>query len=139
MKIIDNYLQANQDLISEFYKTYYNEWEYPSPSDWQYDIDMIWVDRHWVGMIWLNDDFWSIEQIFTAIKFNIPEKILFDYHELEYEKASKWEPVWINLYSYFRQSKLSVKEIEKEDDEDLKKSKARYIKARQELLDVINK
>ncbi len=138
-KIIDDYLIANQNLISEFYKIYYNEGEYPAPSDWDLNIHMIWVHDHGVWAIWINDDFRDICQVYTAVKFEIPEKILFAYHDLELERAGEGKPVGINLYNYFRQQTVPKEQLDKEEAESLKRSEENAKYAEKKLKNIIKK
>ena len=105
MNEIETYLQASQNLISEFYRIYYNDWEFPAPSDWQHDIHLIWVENHWVGVIWICDDFWSVEEIYTAIKYKIPEKTLFGFYSDRYDAHVEKKELWLNLYNYYKLNK----------------------------------
>ena len=71
MKKLNNYIQASQDLIEEFFVKYYNEWEPIKPSDYAYYISAIWLENHWFGVINVSDDYVNMEMIYTAIKYNI--------------------------------------------------------------------
>jgi len=140
--MLKKYEQANIQLATEFIKKFYIEVYNEIATE--YDINEAlymmtsWYDKYSFWMIDLNDMYLDISDIYIALKNNIKMVVVENWYDDKLE-ANWTDKVVPNLYNYNRYSKMAVKEIEKEDDEDLKKSKARYIKARQELLDVINK
>jgi hypothetical protein len=49
----------------------------------------------------INDEYWSIDQIYTALWFNVPKKTLFEYKEQEFEKAVNNED-FMNLKTFIQ-------------------------------------
>lgn len=52
----------------------------------------------------MNDDYWNIDEVYTALWFDIPEKILFEYKEKSLESSYKKEP-FMNLKNFYMNSK----------------------------------
>lgn len=80
-------------LVNEFTLKYYGE-----------DAHIIRTDREIDCLhynLQINDDYWNIDEIYTAMWYNIPEKILFKYLDERLDKALKHE-VMPNLKNYFK-------------------------------------
>lgn len=80
-------------LVDKYAKTYY--WE---------DFQIQWIDweddcLHY--NLQINDDYRNIDEIYTALWYNIPEKILFKYLDERLDKALKHETM-PNLKNYFK-------------------------------------
>ena len=88
-------LQVNNALermVDRFAKKYY--WE-----DFQREwID--WRDEDLHYNLQINDDFRNIDEVYTALWFDIPKKILFEYKEKSLESAYKKEP-FMNLKNFY--------------------------------------
>lgn len=79
-------------LVDKFWKKYYNEYK------------LEWVERREEDLHYnfkMNDDYWNIDEVYAALWYNIPEKILFKYLDERLDKAFKSEPM-INLKNYFK-------------------------------------
>ena len=81
-------------LVNEFVLKYYEE-----------DAHVIRIDcdndcLHY--NLQVNDDYWNIDEIYTALWYNIPEKILFKYLDERLDKALKHE-VMPNLKNFYLQ------------------------------------
>ena len=79
-------------LVNEFVLKYYEE-----------DAHVIRIDcdndcLHY--NLQINDDYWNIDEIYTALRYNIPEKILFKYLDDRLDKALK-HGTMPNLKNYF--------------------------------------
>lgn len=79
-------------LVNEFALVYYGE-----------DAHIIRIDRDIDCLhynLQINDDYRNIDEIYTAMWYNIPEKILFKYLDERLDKALRHE-VMPNLKNYF--------------------------------------
>ena len=88
-------LQVNNAITwmaDKFAKTYY--WE---------DFQIQWIDweddcLHY--NLQINDEYRNIDEIYTALWYDIPKKILFKYYDERFEKSLKHETM-PNLKNYF--------------------------------------
>ena len=79
-------------LVDKFWKKYY---------DWDFQIQRIdWEDDRLHYNLQINDDYLNIDEIYTALWYDIPKKILFKYYDERLDKALKHE-VMPNLKNYF--------------------------------------
>ena len=83
-------------LVDSFWKKYYNG-----------DFQIQWVDweddcLHY--NLQINDDYWNIDEVYTALWFDIPKKILFKYYDERLDKALKHE-VMPNLKNFYLMGK----------------------------------
>lgn len=79
-------------LVDKFAKTYY--WD---------DFQIQWIDweddcLHY--NLKINDDYRNIDEIYTALRYNIPKEILFKYYEERLDKAIKKE-TFMNLKNFY--------------------------------------
>lgn len=79
-------------LVNEFALKYYGEDCYIVRID--RDIDCLHYNLQ------INDDYRNIDEIYTALRYNIPKEILFKYYEERLDKATKHETM-PNLENYF--------------------------------------
>jgi hypothetical protein len=118
--VISRYIKNTDNLIEQFYRIYYaEEWE----SLYWDERHSIGLNEHWYGVIWIWNEFWSINDIYTALNFKIPRNTLFDHYEylLNWHTLNKWE--WcINLYSWFRWNRIYSEAEQKYDMEKINKS-----------------
>lgn len=92
-------LQVNNAIlymVNSFWLKYY--WD---------DFQMVWIDweddcLHY--NLQINDDYRNIDEIYTALWYDIPKKILFEYKEKSLESAYKKEP-FMNLKNFYMNSK----------------------------------
>ena len=88
-----NCLQVNNAITwmaDEFWKKYYG------------DYRIVWIDRREEDLhynLQVNDDFRNIDEIYTALRFDIPEKVLFDY------KKASLNGEKINLKNFYLMKK----------------------------------
>ena len=83
-------------LVDKYAKTYY--WE-------EFQIQRIdWEDDCLHYNLQINDDYWNIDEIYTALWFDIPKKILFKYYDERLDKALKHE-VMPNLKNFYLMKK----------------------------------
>lgn len=91
-----NCLQVNNAiayLVNDFWCKYY--WD-------DFQIKRIdWEDDCLHYNLQINDDYWNVDEIYTALWYNIPKKILFKYLDERLDKALKSEPM-MNLKNYFK-------------------------------------
>lgn len=78
-------------LVDKFWKKYYDEYRL----EW---VDWREEDLHYNFEI--NQDYWNIDEVYTALWYDIPEKILFEYKEKSLESAYKKEP-FMNLKNFY--------------------------------------
>ncbi len=110
-KVILEYQKSVDQLVREFYRKYYFEpWENTEQNDtlfdmeYSYNVDL--MKYHWT--LWpinITDYYWCIDDIIIALKYNIPEKILFKYYDESIEASMNNKPIWINLYNYYLKEK----------------------------------
>ena len=71
-----NCLQVNSAiayLVDNFWKRYYKD-----------DFQIVWIDWRDEDLhfnLQINDEYRNIDEIYTALWFDIPKKVLFDYYE----------------------------------------------------------
>lgn len=83
-------------LVNEFTLKYYGEDAHIIRIDW--DIDCLHYNLQ------VNDDYRNIDEIYTALWYNIPEKILFKYLDERLDKALRHE-VMPNLKNFYLMKK----------------------------------
>lgn len=79
-------------LVDKFWKKYYGEY-----------FEIKWVEREDSTLhynLQINDDYWNIDEIYTALWYDIPEKILFKYLDERLDKALKHETM-PNLKNFY--------------------------------------
>lgn len=79
-------------LVNEFTLKYYGEDAHIIRIDW--DIDCLHYNLQ------VNDDYRNIDEIYTALWYNIPEKILFKYLDERLDKALRHETM-PNLKNFY--------------------------------------
>ena len=130
--MLKKYIKINEKLVKKFVNTYFSD-----EDGYEADYYIIgWWDRmHW-WPVEIADTYWNIDDMYTALLHNIPEKILMNWYWYSYNKASlnkNWEDNIIkNLYSFYKSWDIYTNEEEKEDDKKVNK-------AFKELLGAINK
>lgn len=82
-------------LVDKFWKKYYDEYRLER-IDWREE------DLHYNFK--MNDDYWNIDEVYTALWYDIPEKILFKYLDERLDKALKHE-VMPNLKNFYLMKK----------------------------------
>lgn len=85
-----------EKLVNEFTLKYYGEDAHIIRIDWEIDC------LHY--NLQVNDEYRNIDEIYTAMWYDIPKKILFQYYEERFEKAIKKE-VMPNLKSFYLMNK----------------------------------
>lgn len=80
-------------LVNEFTLKYYGEDAHIIRIDWRME------EVHYNFQI--NDDCRNLSEAYTALRYDIPEKILLRYLDERLDKALKSEPM-INLENYFK-------------------------------------
>lgn len=94
-----NCLTLNNAILytaDEFWKKYY--WD---------DFQMVridWEDDCLHYNLQINDEYRNIDEIYTALWYDIPKKILFEYKEKSLESAYKKEP-FMNLKNFYMNNK----------------------------------
>ena len=95
-QVINNYIQATEELIQEFCNIYFKD------EDDIVDYRNIWDYKYWAWMININTDyFFDIDDIFVATKEDIPKDVLFDWYDYQlehYTENKEWNPT--NLINY---------------------------------------
>lgn len=94
-----NCLQVNDAitrLVDFFWKKYYNGDFQIQRIDWEDDC------LHY--NLQINDDYRNIDEIYTALWYDIPKKILFKYYDERLDKALKHE-VMPNLKNFYLMKK----------------------------------
>lgn len=92
-------LQVNNAIlymVNSFWLKYY--WD---------DFQMVridWEDDCLHYNLQINDEYRNIDEIYTALWYDIPKKILFEYKEKSLESAYKKEP-FMNLKNFYMNSK----------------------------------
>ena len=87
-------------LVDSFWKKYY--WD---------DFQIEWIDREENELhynLQINDEYWNIDQIYTALWFDVSKKILFEYKEQEFEKAVNKED-FMNLKTFIQINQATKK------------------------------
>lgn len=79
-------------LVNEFALVYYWKDAHIIRIDW--DIDCLHYNLQ------INDDYWNIDEIYTALRYKISKKILFKYLDERLDKALKHE-VMPNLKNFY--------------------------------------
>lgn len=79
-------------LVDRFAKTYYWEDFQIQRIDWENDC------LHY--NLQINDEYRNIDEIYTALWYDIPKKIVFEYKEKSLESAYKKEP-FMNLKNFY--------------------------------------
>ena len=104
-KYLKNYYNAVEDLTKYFCKKYFKD-------VYEYDVND-WVGCDIGGIICINDYWFSLNNIETAIAYKATEKELFGYYDYSYEKhvAEKGCISFEHYLKYFRG--FSFKEIDK--------------------------
>lgn len=83
-------------LVDKFAKTYY--WD-------DFQIQRIdWEDDCLHYNLQINDDYWNIDEIYTALRYDIPKEILFKYYDERLDKALKHETM-PNLKNFYLMKK----------------------------------
>ncbi len=121
MNKIENYVDSINNLVSDFDHKYYDNY-------WFQEVVMenIWM---WPFDLW--EDFWWIDDIYIALKFNMEKEIVHDWYSYSLDRAMEDKIEWtINLYSYWRMKTLSPEMLEKEWIDDIKLSEEKVSKAR---------
>ena len=83
-------------LVDKFWKKYY-DWEFKMSRVERQDEELHYNFE-------MNQDYWNIDEVYTALWFDIPKKILFEYKEKSLESAYKKEP-FMNLKNFYMNSK----------------------------------
>ena len=83
-------------LVDSFWKEYYNGDFKIQRIDWEDDC------LHY--NLQINDDYRNIDEIYTALWYNIPEKILFKYLDERLDKALRHE-TFMNLKNFYFMNK----------------------------------
>lgn len=83
-------------LVSEFTLKYYEENAHVIRIDCDNDC------LHY--NLQINDDYWNIDEIYTALWYNIPEKIVFEYKEESVDHAIRKE-TFMNLKNFYQTNK----------------------------------
>ena len=79
-------------LVDEFWKKYYGD-----------DFQMSRVERQDEELHYnfeMNQGYWNIDEVYTALWYDIPKKILFKYYDERLDKALKHE-VMPNLKNFY--------------------------------------
>lgn len=90
-----NCLTLNNSILytaDEFWKKYY--WD---------DFQMVridWEDDCLHYNFKMNDDYWNIDEVYTALWYDIPKKILFEYKEESLDHALRKE-TFMNLKNFY--------------------------------------
>lgn len=73
------------NLVIAFADKYYKD---------DYTLEWIdWRDEDLHYNLMINDEYWNVDEIYTAMRFDIPKKILFNFKELQEEKALMGEKI----------------------------------------------
>lgn len=106
MKQLENYYKAVEDLTKLFCKRYFKNFYNYRASDW--------VGGDIGGVICINDYWFNVKNIETAIKYKATKKELFGYYDysLENDSENKDCVSFERYLKYFRG--FSFKEIEKQ-------------------------
>lgn len=100
-QIITDYITATEALCDAFYKKYYwskEDGEYEKSVD---DLYVIWGYRDmWPDIVWIGDQSWDISDIYTAIKNDIDQDILWKWYDQHQDLVSKQEQ-FINLWTFW--------------------------------------
>lgn len=97
-----NCIQVNNAitwLVDEFGKRYYDEYR------------LEWIDRREEELHYnfkMNDDYWNIDQVYTALRFDMPGEVIHKYKE--YELKVKEGETCMNLRSFYFMKKYEINE-----------------------------
>lgn len=94
-KELENWIAATNELAIAFIERYYVS---DCPIE---DIDWYWVAQDIGGCLNVNDEFWDMNDIVNAFKYNAPKKKLFEWYYYCLDMAEKNESP-INLKNYVR-------------------------------------
>lgn len=102
-------------LVDQFVEKYYTY------SDWsRNEPDTVDREDEELSYTWnIGDEFRSINDIFTALRFDIPKKILFDWYALQLDywlKKASWKEVEgtpLNLKNYYK-AYMNIKDLWKQ-------------------------
>jgi hypothetical protein len=83
--------KAINKLTSVFIKKYFDK-----------DADWYWVADESGGTLCINDYFFNMDRIVEAIRYNASSKKLFEFYDLELEKAKKEEDMKINFKNFLK-------------------------------------
>jgi len=92
-KTLQQYIDSTNSLLIEFWRIYF-DWADPER------IVRITDNYLWPHMFW--DMYFSIEDIYTALQWEIPENILFEWYDYAYECHLEEKKVEYNLLNYFK-------------------------------------
>lgn len=118
-RMIWDYNLSFKILCDEFVKKYYSDEDVSS------DYYIIW---EWGNLcpnvIDVNEYFWGIEDIYVALKHNIPEDKLFKYYEYSLNKSIVNKQTWWDyiqsLYNFYSWDYIYTEEEEKSDEDIVK-------------------
>ena len=79
-------------LVDKFWKKYYNGDFQIQRIDWEDDC------LHY--NLQINDDYWNIDEIYTALWYDMPKKIVFEYKDEAVDHALRKE-TFINLKNFY--------------------------------------
>ena len=93
------YEEAVENLASAFIEKYYGT---EATEVW-------WVAEQVGGVLIINDGFWNLEDIVTALRLKIPKRVLFKWDSDSLDAAMK-EETFMNLNTFFKVEKSKKKE-----------------------------
>ena len=81
------YYRACEALTEKFIKIYYCDPHTPVG-----DMDWFWVGDDIGGVLFVNDDYWSFEDVKVALAYEIPKNTLFAWHSDSLDHAMENQP-----------------------------------------------
>lgn len=99
--LVKNYETACQNIAKEFIKTYYVDKDIPFS-----DVDWSWIGDEIGGIIGINDEFWCVDNMKTALELGADKEKLFKWYYDSVEAYDKKE-AFPNLSNYIQYVELS--------------------------------
>lgn len=98
-KPLNQYYEACNALLLAFLKKYYTDKDNPIE-----DIDYCWIGDQVGGVVGINDEFWSMDDIVTAMEIRPTQKQLFDWYWYQIDEQMENKSP-INLENYLKMKK----------------------------------
>ena len=137
MQLIKEYNDIIKKIIDNFWVRYYKEL-YNEDYD---ERDVRIIDYQWISSwpVEICDNYYSIDDILISEFHQIPCKIMQEWYDVNLENYENKDYIKINLYNYWRKKTISKEILEKEKEDDLKKSRGNIAYAFYEAFELLKK
>lgn len=99
MKEIKNWEKATQELVNIFAKKYYT---CEDENRRYFNVDMYWVGDEIGDILYIEDDYYNLDRILQALKFNATFEQLRDFQEYEIYCLNKKKDKKINFKNFVK-------------------------------------